>query len=71
MFEKKDNGLFNYDFEETVLMLAKHGKLKKFLQIIHEKATKLMKKEEIRNLPETTKDEIRDIRDVSKMTHKD
>ncbi len=64
-------GIFNYDFEETILMLSRHSKLKEFMKVINTKVKTLLNKQEIRNLPETTKDQLKDIRDLSDVKRED
>lgn len=69
--EKKNQGLFSYEYEETILLLSRVGKLKKLLSIVHERAKKIIGSRRFREIPETLKDEIKDIRDVSKTDWRD
>lgn len=56
---------FNLDFEESLLLRARLGKLKKIMKFIHEKTRYLLNKKN--TLSEHEKDVLKDIRDVSKI----
>ncbi len=40
--EKKNKGIFNLDYEETILVLGKYGRLKARLKIVYGLAEKLL-----------------------------
>jgi hypothetical protein len=52
---------FNYDFEETVVVKSRLQRLKDRLKDIYNRTTKLLQR---RDIPETAKDEIREIRKI-------
>ena len=61
----------NLVFENLVVALSRVGLLKKLMKAIHERASKVIDRKGFESLPETTKDDIKDIRDISKTSSKD
>jgi hypothetical protein len=61
----------NLLLENLIVALSRIGLLKKLMRAINERANRIINRRGFETLPETTKDDIKDIRDISKTSSKD